>query len=81
MARVAAMSCLLCELLDTSQTSKTDVHHIRKGGQARNDFLVVPLCHDSCHQGPLGVEGTGRLLEIARVSEWDLLAIVIERLS
>ncbi len=81
MGRIKAMPCLCCELMGQRQTSQTDVHHIRLAGQARNDYLTLPLCHDSCHQGSRGVEGDGTYLRILKMSEYDLLAIIIERIS
>jgi hypothetical protein len=63
------------------QESKTDVHHIREGREARNDFLTLPLCHDSCHQGPKGVHGDKTYLRMLKTSEWGLLAIIIKELS
>lgn len=80
MGRIAAMPCICCEKLNLSQESKTDVHHIREGRVERNDFLTIPLCHDGCHQGPNGVHGTKNLLRILKMSEWELLAVIISRL-
>lgn len=79
MGRIKAMRCICCELLGREQSSITDVHHIREGRQARNDYLVLPLCHDDCHQGPSGVHGDERWLRMLKMSEFDLLARVIER--
>ncbi len=79
MAQIKSMRCICCELLDRKQESPSDCHHIRANGQARNDWLTLPLCHDDCHQGPSGVHGDKRWLTMLKMSEWDLLAIVIER--
>lgn len=79
MGRIKSMRCICCELLDRSQASITDVHHIREGRQSCNDFLVLPLCHDDCHQGPSGVHGDERWLRMLKMTEFDLLALVIER--
>jgi hypothetical protein len=84
MSRVANMGCILCRLLDIPQTSKTDVHHIRAGqggAQRAPNFLVLPLCHESCHQGSRGIHGDKSLLRIAKVTELDLLAMVIEEMT
>jgi hypothetical protein len=81
MGRIAAMGCICCRLMGVRQDSKTDVHHIREDREARNDFLTLPLCHDSCHQGPLGVHGDGTFLRILKLSEWGLLAVVMEELE
>ena len=81
MERIASMPCICCRLLGMKQTSKTDVHHIRAEREARNDFLTLPMCHHSCHQGPLGVHGTKHYLQMLKLSEWGLLAYVIEELE
>ncbi|MBK9497332.1 MAG: hypothetical protein IPO08_22990 [Xanthomonadales bacterium] len=84
MGRVAAMNCVLCELIGERQSSKTDVHHIRDGagaGQRNSDFLTVPLCHESCHQGPQGIHGDKSRLRLAAVTELDLLAMTISKLQ
>lgn len=81
--RVKAMGCILCELLGMRQESATDAHHIRTGqggAQRASDFLVIPLCHSGCHQGPRGIHGDRSLFRMAKVGELDLLAMVIERL-
>ena len=79
MDRIKAMRCICCELLGCSQASITDAHHIREGRQERNDWLTLPLCHDDCHQGPSGVHGDKRWLRMLKMTEFDLLALVIER--
>jgi len=82
--RVYLLGCILCHELGQQQTSKTDVHHIREGqgmSQRADNYLAIPLCHDTCHQGPNGIHGDKSLLRIAKVDELDLLALTIERLS
>jgi hypothetical protein len=79
MARIAAMPCICCRMSGQTQTSKTYVHHIREGRQARNDYLTLPFCYE-CHQGRLGVHGDKSLLAILKMSEFDLLAEVIKEL-
>lgn len=76
MGRVKAMKCVCCTLMGMAQTSETDIHHVRQGGEPRNHMLILPLCHAGCHQGPLGVHGTGRFLAILKMSEWALLGVV-----
>ena len=83
MGRVAALGCLLCDILDQPQEGPTKIHHIREGqgaSQRASNWLVTPLCHE-CHQGDNGMHGTQALLRIAKVTELDLLAMTIERLS
>lgn len=80
--RVAAMGCILCDLLGQGY-SPANVHHLREGhgmSQRANHFLVVPLCRE-CHQGPMGVHGDRTLLRLAKVEELDLLALTIQRLQ
>lgn len=77
MGRIKAMRCVCCSLLLRAQEYGTDVHHVDENGQARNHWLVIPLCWD-CHQGTNGVHGTKRYLAILKKSQWELLAVVIE---
>lgn len=79
--RIAAMPCVCCKLLGMTQSSKTDVHHIREDREPRNDYLTIPLCHDGCHQGPHGVHGDKTYLRMLKTSEWGLLAEVIKELT
>ncbi len=80
MARIKQMKCICCALLERKQESPSDCHHIRANGQARNDWLTIPLCHNDCHQGESGVHGSKRWLQMLKMSEWDLLALTIEQL-
>jgi hypothetical protein len=75
------MDCVCCRLLGQKQESRTDCHHIREDREERNDWLTIPLCHDSCHQGRFGVHGDKTYLRILKVSEWGLLAVVIKDLE
>ncbi len=77
MGQVREMRCICCAMLGRAQTTPTEFHHIRAGGQPRDDFLGIPLCED-CHRGPNGVELNQVYLRILKVNEWDLLARVIE---
>ena len=74
MGRIKAMRCICCQLLNRQQQSITDVHHIREGRQARNDWLSIPLCHEDCHQGRHGVHGDRAHLRLLGLGEFDLLA-------
>lgn len=80
MERIAAMPCICCRLLAMKQAEKTNVHHIREGREARNDFLTLPLCWFH-HQGAGGVHGDKRYLRMLKLTEWGLLAKVIEELG
>ena len=77
LGRVKQLRCVCCYLLEREQSHPTDVHHIRAGGEARSHWLVIPLCWD-CHQGQNGVEEKRTYLRILKVSEWGLLAIVMQ---
>lgn len=78
MGRIKAMACVCCRLLNQAQRSSTDVHHIRWGRVARNDWLTVPLCHGGCHQGPNGVHGDRTFLRLLQIDEPQLLAVTME---
>lgn len=80
MGRIKAMPCICCKLLGVPQQENTCVHHIREDREARNDFLTLPLCW-LCHQGVNGVHGTQTYLRMLKMSEWGLLAKVIEELG
>lgn len=80
MEKIAAMPCIVYELLDIDQPSRTEVHHIRSDREERNDFLTLPLCKEA-HTGPHGVHGDKGYLRMLKMSEWALLAIVIKRLT
>lgn len=84
MGRVAALPCVLCELIGQAQQGKTDVHHLREdvgAGQRNSDFLTAALCHEACHQGPQGIHGDRSRLRLAGVTELDLLALTIAKLQ
>lgn len=77
LSRVAALPCCLCGI------EPVEVHHIREGqgmAQRASDFLTIPLCPD-CHRGSKGVHGDRSMLRLMKVTELDLLAATIERLS
>jgi len=80
MERIAAMPCICCKLRNLVQEKPPNVHHIREDAEARNDFLTLPLCK-LCHQGPRGVHGDKGWLRMLKMSEWGLLAKVIEELE
>jgi hypothetical protein len=80
MGRIKGLTCVCCRLLGVRQETETDCHHIREDREGRNDFLTLPLCW-SCHQGPLGIHGDGTFLSLLKMSEWGLLAVVVEELE
>lgn len=80
MGRIKVMRCICCQLLGVEQESPTDVHHVRADREARNHWLVIPLCHDDCHQGTNGVHGRRIYLSILKITEWALLGFVIRDL-
>lgn len=84
MGRVKRLRCVLCTALGQTQSSITDVHHIREGqggAQRASHWLTVALCHDGCHQGPHGIHGDRALLRQAKCTELDLLALTLQALD
>lgn len=83
MGRVAAMGCITCRLLGRPDVP-AQLHHPRAGqgaAQRADDALVIPLC-PACHQGKHGVHGDKGVLRQLKMTELDLLALVIrEQLS
>lgn len=82
MGRVAALGCILCQVLGQGKTP-AEVHHLREGqggGQRADDFLTIPLC-PNCHRGPQGIHGDKTLLRITKLTELDLLAMTLEALA
>jgi len=80
MGRVKRLKCVCCALLLRAQEHATEVHHIDENGQARNHWLTIPLCWD-CHQGANGVHRAKTYLRILKMSQWELLAVVISWLE
>ena len=79
--RVAALGCMACKLLGYGDSPAT-LHHVREGqgmAQRSSDWLVIPLCQEH-HQGKHGIHGTG-FESMTKLTEMDLLAATIERLS
>ena len=80
-AAVASLPCVLCELIGQTQTTHTEVHHLREGqgmSQRAHHFRVAALCEE-CHRGTAGIHGDRALLRIANVSEGDLADITAEK--
>jgi len=83
MGRVKALPCILCRVLGQPQSGVTDAHHVREGqgmGQRAPNWLVIPLCHEGCHQGPHGIHGDRSRFRLAKLDELDLLAMTIRDL-
>ena len=77
MGKVAQLPCACCG------ATGVHVHHIRDGqgmAQRASDFLTIPLCPD-CHVGPLGVHGDKTMMRIHKLSELDMLADTIRKLT
>jgi len=80
MGKVAKIGCIACILLEHGETP-AQVHHIREGRIARNDFLTLPLCEPH-HTGTFQSVHKAKpsLLRALKVhSEFDLLAEVLAR--
>lgn len=78
MDRVARLPCTVC-----GREGPSIVHHLREGqgmSQRASNFLTIALCPD-CHTGPRGIHGDRSELRLRKLSEFDLLAKTIERLS
>ncbi len=81
LSTIAAMPCILCDLLGTIQESRTECHHVREGqgmSQRAHDELAIPLCAE-CHRGPCGLHGDRSWFKVAKVDELDLLALTIRK--
>ena len=79
--KVKQMNCVCCYLLGQKQTMWTEVHHVNadKGkAQRAGHFCVIPLCVD-CHRGKNGVHGDKTFLNILKLTEMDLLNVIIGR--
>ena len=77
MGRVASLTCCICG------DYPVVVHHVREGqgtSQRASHYLTVPLCPD-CHTGQRGVHGDQTMLRIYKMTEMDMLADTIRRLS
>lgn len=82
LSRVAALRCVICEVLGMEQEGRTFAHHIRHGqgmGQRADDELAVPLCYEH-HQGSTGIHGDRSAWKMARMEELDALVITIRNL-
>lgn len=82
MGRVAALGCIACRRLELGQAD-AQVHHIREGRIARNDFLTIPLCephHTGSHMS-VHMAKPALLRALSVGSEFDLLAHVLELLE
>ena len=77
MAKVAQLSCACCG------ADGVHVHHIRDGqgmAQRAAHFLTIPLC-PSCHTGPKGIHGDKSRMRLMKLTELDMLADTIKRLT
>lgn len=82
MDKIASMHCICCYAMGNRNDQPVHVHHIREGqgmSQRASNFLTIPLCPE-CHQGKNGVHGNRSYMNIAKVTELDLLAMTIERM-
>lgn len=82
MGRVSALGCAICHHMGHPDTP-AEVHHIREGqgmAQRASDFLTVPLCPEH-HRGTHGVHGDKQALRAIKMTELDLLAWTIEKLT
>lgn len=78
MGRVAALPCSVC-----GAPGPSVVHHIREGhgmSQRASHWLTVPLCPRD-HTGERGIHGDRSEMRLRKLTELDLLADTIRRLS
>jgi hypothetical protein len=82
MGRVAALGCICCSMLGYGETP-AQVHHIREGRIARSDWLVIPCCakHHIGAAMSIHMDKEPLLRALGVFSEFDLLAIVLERIA
>lgn len=82
MMRVKQMPCIVCQNLVLSQTSNTDVHHIKRdpatgqklgASQKSSDFDVIPLCSGTHHWNGVNVGMGSKVFERDFGNELDLL--------
>lgn len=82
MGRVAMLGCIVCQRLGYGETL-AQVHHIREGRIARDDFLTIPVCVDH-HIGTrmsVHLAKPALMLALGVGSEFDLLADVLRKLA
>jgi hypothetical protein len=75
-ARIKAMPCICCVLLERAAGGPTEVHEIKQGSW----FLSIPLDWQ-CHRGPGGIHGDKTYLRILKMDELDLLNETYRRLE
>ena len=82
MARVAAIGCIVCIRLGYGE-SPCNVHHIREGRIARDDFLTLPMCrvHHVGAAMSIHMDKEPLLRALGVFSEFDLLADVMRRMA
>lgn len=82
MGRVAALGCIACRRLCLGE-SPSQVHHIREGRLARNDWITIPLCLEH-HVGTTASVHMAKpklMRQLGIESEFDLLAETLELLE
>jgi hypothetical protein len=57
MGMVARLQCVVCRRFGLTGQA-VELHHVAEGSGKRNDFAVVPLCHEH-HTGAAGFHGMG----------------------
>jgi len=79
MGKVAGIGCIFCRLMHHGETP-AQVHHIREGRIARNDFLTLPACpeHHTGTAASVHMAKANLMRQIGLTSEFDVLALVIE---
>ena len=53
LSRVAALGCIVCA--SDGIESEAEIHHVRHGGEKRDDYKTIPLCPAHHRTGGYGV--------------------------
>lgn len=69
--RIKNLDCACC-----GASGPCHAHHIKQG----QHFSCIPLC-DTCHMPPIGLHGDRSLMRVYKLSELDMLANTIMRLT
>lgn len=58
--RLAELGCMACRRIHgPHEPGHVELHHLRRGGWGKGDYMtLIPLCIEH-HRGPAGVHGAG----------------------
>jgi hypothetical protein len=74
-ARLRLLPCVVCVALHLRPSRCEELHHTGDATE-RNDWAVIPICHEH-HQGPEGIHGMRRrgFIKATALSDVTLLAL------